>query len=266
MSSLDEAQLQDLVVFLKSSLRRYEPLQEELLDHLACMVEEKMAEGLDYPAAKTQALTNFTKDEVKKTEGKTLYFVHTKPVLMKVFSFLGLAILFGLIALPSKELKEELPSTLNLEEKSPPPLEPHPFVELTTEKDPPDRFPLHSNREIVSGYGQRLHPVFKKKMLHHGVDFKAPLGTPIIATADGVIEFADNEEKYGLKVVIQHDDEYKSLYAHLSEIKVKAGEQVKKGTVIGLVGNTGISTAPHLHYEIIKNGKAVNPAEYLPKS
>jgi murein DD-endopeptidase MepM/ murein hydrolase activator NlpD len=103
-------------------------------------------------------------------------------------------------------------------------------------------------------------------MLHRGVDFKAPKGTPILATADGTVEFADEEKRYGLKVVIQHDGEYKSLYAHMSEIKVQAGQQVKKGTVIGLVGSSGLSTAPHLHYEIIKNGKAVNPADYLPKS
>lgn len=256
MSALNDRQLQDLANYLEDSLRRHEPLQEELLDHLACMVEERLAEGLDYPTAKRQVLDYFTKDEVQKTEGKTLYFTHTKPVLMKIFSFLCLAFFLGLATLPFGHLEEKLPT----------PQKPMASVELPGLKDPPDIAPLNGKPKIISGYGQRLHPVFKEKMLHRGLDFKAPLGTPILATADGTIAFADEEEKYGLKVIIQHDGQYQSLYAHLSEIKVKKGEQVKKGTIIGLVGSTGLSTAPHLHYEILKSGKAVNPADYLPKS
>lgn len=258
MSQLDEAQLLDLAAYLKNSLRRYEPLQEELLDHLACMVEEKMAEGLDFHQAKTQALEYFTKDEVKKTEGKTLYFVHTKPVIMKIFSFLGVAFLLGLATLPFSQPEQKMPL--------PPPPPTPVLVEQQINKEPPVEAPLDGPRKITAAYGQRVHPIYKKAMLHRGVDFKAPKGTPILATADGTVEFADEEKRYGLKVVIQHDGEYKSLYAHMSEIKVQAGQQVKKGTVIGLVGSSGLSTAPHLHYEIIKNGKAVNPADYLPKS
>ncbi|PHN04625.1 peptidoglycan DD-metalloendopeptidase family protein [Flavilitoribacter nigricans] len=267
MSHLDNAQLLELTAYLKRSLRRYEPLQEELLDHLACLVEKNMAAGMDFSQAKAQALEYFTKDEVKKTEGKTLYFVHTKPVIMKVFSFLGVALLLGLATLPfnSTDHSEHLKNSVHIE-KSLPPLPPAPaFSEIVLE-DPPNEAPLAGQHQITSAYGQRVHPVFKKKMLHRGVDFKAPLGTPIVATGDGTIEFADEEKMYGMKVIIQHDGEYKSLYAHMSEIKVKAGQRVTRGTVIGLVGSSGASTAPHLHYEIIKEGKAVNPADYLPKS
>lgn len=260
MKFLDETQLHELATYLDSSLRQYEPLQEELLDHLACMIEAKMAAGMDFPTAKAQALGYLTKDEVKKTEGQTLYFVHTKPVLMKVFTFFGLLFALGLATLPFE--KTEDPLAEPIVEKPQNPF----FVEYVPSLDPPDISPLSGQIHITSDYGQRVHPVFKKKMLHMGVDFKAPMGAPIVATADGVIEFADEEKQYGLKVIIQHDGAYKSLYAHMSEIKVKAGDKVKKGAVIGLVGNSGASTAPHLHYEILKDGKRVNPADYLPKS
>ena len=257
MNVLTDEQLQELSKHLDDALGRYEPLREELLDHLACLIEEEMAAGSDYTGAKKKALDRFTKDEVKKTEGRTLYFVHTKPVLMKIFSFLGIALALGIISLPVRE-KQPIP---------PKAVESKPgFAEFAAQKDPPDIYPLSGDRKITAAYGLRIHPILKKEMLHRGVDFKAPLGTPIVATADGVVESAGEQKLYGLKVVIQHDGEYKSLYAHLSEIKVKAGEKIRKGTVIGRVGSSGISTAPHLHYEIIKDGAPVDPAEYLPKS
>lgn len=265
MKQLDETQLHDLADYLRIGLRRYEPLQEELLDHLACMIEEKMASGMDFKTAKSEALEYFTKDEVQRTEGKTLYFVHTKPVLMKIFSLLGITIALGIIVFPDKEQEPKPEFAATVEVVEPELIAPN-FLEFALPTDPPDIAPLNGNHHITSGYGMRVHPVFNKKMLHRGMDFKAPLGTPILATADGTIEFADDEPNYGLKIVIQHDGQYKSLYAHMSEIKVAVGEKVTKGTVIGLVGNSGKSTAPHLHYEIIKDGKAVNPAEYLPKS
>lgn len=260
MNFLDETQLLELAKYLKNSSRQYPPLQEELLDHLACIIEEKMATGVDFSTAKAQALECFTKDEVKKTEGQTLYFVHTKPVLMKVFTFFGLVFALGLATLPFGKTEDPLPEPIAEKPQNPF------FIEYVPSLEPPDISPLDGQPKVSSGYGQRIHPVLKKKMLHRGIDFKAPMGTPIVATADGVIEFADEEKQYGLKIIIQHDGEYKSLYAHMSEIKVKAGDKVKKGTVIGLVGNSGASTAPHLHYEIIKAGKPVNPADYLPKS
>jgi len=175
---------------------------------------------------------------------------------MKCFLFLGVTDLLGLATwmFTSREMPK------------PEPVPPQQYAELIAQIDPPDISPLKGKTKVTSGYGQRVHPVLKKKILHRGIDFKAPLGTPIVATADGTVSFAKEEKLYGLKVVIQHDGQYKSLYAHLSEIKVKSGDKVKKGTVIGLVGNSGASTAPHLHYEVIKDDKAVNPSDYLPKS
>lgn len=264
MSFLNDTQLRELKSYLQATAKRHTPLQEELLDHLACLIEERMAAGADYLSAKNEALQFLTKDEVKRTEGKTLYFIHTKPVLMKVFSFFGLIGLIGLASMffPHHDAvvhTHELPAPAT-------PQQVQPQVVLVSEIEPPAIAPLEGNHSITFDYGTRVHPILKEKRLHRGIDFKAPMGTPIRATADGVITFAAEEHNYGLKIVIQHDDHFESLYAHMSEIKVKAGDQVKKGTIIGLVGNTGLSTAPHLHYEVLKDGKPVNPADYLPKT
>lgn len=135
---------------------------------------------------------------------------------------------------------------------------------FTDVHDPPSIFPLDEKYEAHSGFGNRIHPVYKKKVFHRGIDFRAPTGTPVVATSDGeVVEAKKHKKGYGIHVVLQHDNEFKTMYAHLSKMEVKLGQKVKKGEVIGLVGNTGFSTAPHLHYEVIKNGKAVDPINYF---
>jgi len=117
---------------------------------------------------------------------------------------------------------------------------------------------------LISGFGYRIHPIYKVLRMHTGVDFTAPIGTPIYASGDGVVVEAENNRSgYGLMVTIDHGYGYQSLYAHMSKINVKKGQRVKRGEIIGLVGNTGISTAPHLHYEIIKSGQKVNPVNYF---
>jgi murein DD-endopeptidase MepM/ murein hydrolase activator NlpD len=124
-----------------------------------------------------------------------------------------------------------------------------------------------SNKDLTrtaSGWGWRIHPIYKIKKFHYGIDFTAPKGTEIYATGDGVIYDTDHSQRgYGNKVIIDHGFGYKSLYAHMSKIIVKEGQRVKRGDVIGYVGNTGLSTAPHLHYEVhLKNDK-VNPINYF---
>jgi hypothetical protein len=118
----------------------------------------------------------------------------------------------------------------------------------------------------TSGYGWRIHPIYKKRQFHNGVDFKAEEGTSVIATADGIVqkcEFIEQGKGYGRMILIQHNQQYSTLYAQLSEFKVKVGDQVKQGSIIGLVGHSGISTGPHLHYEVFKDGKNVDPKEYI---
>lgn len=116
---------------------------------------------------------------------------------------------------------------------------------------------------MASGYGYRIHPIYKVRKLHTGMDFTAPTGTEIFATGDGVVERVENKKRgYGKNVIIKHGYGYQTLYAHMSKVLVKKGQKVKRGETIGLVGNTGTSIGPHLHYEVIKDGSKVNPAYF----
>ncbi len=119
-------------------------------------------------------------------------------------------------------------------------------------------------RRLASGFGMRIHPIYKIAKMHTGLDFTADIGTEIYATGDGIVEAVDSKlSGYGHHVVIQHGFGYETLYAHMSRVAVRPGEKVKRGQVIGYVGNTGTSTGPHLHYEVIKNGVKVDPAFYF---
>jgi murein DD-endopeptidase MepM/ murein hydrolase activator NlpD len=118
-------------------------------------------------------------------------------------------------------------------------------------------------RHAPSGFGWRTHPIYKTDEFHPGMDFAAPEGTEIYATGDGIVEVADaSAQGYGNRVVIDHGNNYKTLYGHMTRFAVKTGEKVKRGQVIGYVGSTGLSTAPHVHYEVIKNGEKMNPVNY----
>lgn len=123
--------------------------------------------------------------------------------------------------------------------------------------------PLKNMYSISSGFGRRYHPILKTLRPHTGIDIAAPRGTPVYATADGYISGEPGGSGYGIVVIINHGYSYKSVYAHLSKKAVKAGQKVKRGQIIGYVGNTGLSLGPHLHYEIIKNGSYVNPVHYF---
>lgn len=119
-------------------------------------------------------------------------------------------------------------------------------------------------KKLASGYGMRTHPIYKVKKMHWGVDFAAPKGTPVYATGDAVVEFTESVYSgYGNHIQLNHGFGYRTLYAHLQKIVVKKGQKVKRGELIGYIGNTGTSTAPHLHYEVINGGKKVNPVHYF---
>jgi len=117
---------------------------------------------------------------------------------------------------------------------------------------------------IVSGFGYRIHPVYKTARMHTGIDFAAKTGTPIYATGDGtVIDPKGNQSGYGIVCIINHGFGFQSLYGHMSKMIVRPGDKVTRGQVIGFVGSTGLSVAPHCHYEIIKNGVKINPVNYF---
>jgi len=123
---------------------------------------------------------------------------------------------------------------------------------------------LKKDLEYLSGFGIRLHPLHKVRKFHKGIDFTAPTGTKIQATGDGrVVKVEKGGRGYGNCVTIDHGFGFQTLYAHMLKISVKQGQMVKKGQMVGLVGNTGTSTAPHIHYEVHVNGSAVNPINYV---
>lgn len=118
-------------------------------------------------------------------------------------------------------------------------------------------------KRMTSGYGYRIHPIYKTRKMHYGMDFSAKTGTEIYATGDGVVSKVRRSKRgYGNYVKINHGFGYETLYAHMSKYIVKKGQKVKRGEVIGYVGNTGISTAPHLHYEVRKDKKKINPVNF----
>lgn len=117
---------------------------------------------------------------------------------------------------------------------------------------------------IASGFGYRIDPIYKTVKFHAGLDFTAPQGTPIYATADGVIKMAGfSDGGYGNHVVINHGYGYETLYGHMYRVKVRSGQRVKRGDLIGYVGSTGKSTGPHCHYEVHKNGQKLDPVYFF---
>jgi len=124
-----------------------------------------------------------------------------------------------------------------------------------------------SNKQLValaSGFGWRTHPIYKVRKMHTGIDFAAAIGTPIYATADGKVASVDVKfSGYGKMVEIDHGFGYHTRYCHMHEFAVRAGQNIKRGDLVGYVGNTGLSTAPHLHYEVLINGSQVDPVHYF---
>ena len=118
---------------------------------------------------------------------------------------------------------------------------------------------------MASGFGRRIDPIYKTNKFHYGMDFAAPIGTPIYATGDGIIEKTKNsrsKKDYGNYILINHGYDYQSFYAHLDKVLVSKGQKIKRGDLIGYVGNTGKSTAPHLHYEVRYKKQKINPINF----
>jgi len=126
--------------------------------------------------------------------------------------------------------------------------------------------PVPAGVPLSSAFGMRKHPILGVDKMHLGIDFPAPAGTPVLATATGRAErvyiFGDSSS-YGNHIILQHDEVYETLYAHLSSVVVEPGQIVEEGDTIGYVGSTGRSTNDHLHYEVLENGVRVDPQEFL---
>lgn len=233
MMPLNEQQILSIENILEEKGLDYGPLKEELLDHICCQVEQSMADGHLFHQALQQSLDAFQEDEMKELQTQTLTLLNQNQLFMKRLSVAALLTMLTLAA----------------------------FTWL--HHDPPTIAPLKGKVVITSGFGMRLHPIHKVKKQHKGVDFKAPMGTPVYATSDGEVVKAEFHKGYGNHVIIRHDKQFSSLYGQLSKMEVKVGQKIKRGDVIGAVGSSGASTAPHLHYEVIKDGEAVDPEAYF---
>jgi len=121
------------------------------------------------------------------------------------------------------------------------------------------------NGIIISGYGMRIHPVLRYKRMHEGIDFRADIATDVYATGDGVIKFAGRNGTFGNLIEIDHGFGFVTRYAHLSSFvnKLKVGQEVKRGELIGFTGNSGLTEGPHLHYEVLVNNRPIDPLNYL---
>ncbi len=235
MIQLTDQQMDYIQQYLNEEGLSYEPLKDEILDHLCCLTETSMQSGNTFHKAVQQSFSHFKKEEIKTIQKQIIYSSTRKFRIMKVTSFLTLGFLLTFSTLYWGILQ-----------------------------DPPTISPLKGEFKITSGFGNRMHPIKKKPKMHKGVDFKAPMGTEVVATSDGIVEkVVSNTSGYGKHIVIKHDEHFKTLYAQLSRMDVKKGDHVKKGQVIGAVGSSGFSTGPHLHYEVIKDGEHQNPELYL---
>jgi len=120
-----------------------------------------------------------------------------------------------------------------------------------------------SGELTMSGFGMRFHPILRQVRMHNGIDIVTDIGTPVHSTGDGTVEFVGTRGGYGLAVEIDHGFGYKTLYAHLSAVKVQVGDKVKRSTLIAMTGNSGLSSGPHLHYEVVYNGEFQDPEQFF---
>jgi len=129
----------------------------------------------------------------------------------------------------------------------------------------PAIMPISNNdlTRTASGFGLRVHPFYKITKFHAGMDFTSPMGTEVYSTGNGVVvDVVASQRGYGKHIIVDHGFGYESVYAHLDRFNVREGQKVQRGDVIGFVGNTGMSLAPHLHYEVKLNGRNVDPINY----
>ena len=202
-----------------------------MTDHFCCLVEKRMIAGEQFEEAFEATRAIITPDETQKVESSLRKIRFGKKLRRKIRSITAVAatLLLLLVAGADAQIK-------------------------------PTGLPIKGEADVTSEFGMRMDPRNKQKRFHRGIDIRAKMRTPIYATANGTVsttEFSD--EGYGTKLVIDHADGYQTTFAHMDDIVVKEGEMVKKGELIGYTGNSGQSLGPHLHYEIQKDGKYVDP-------
>ena len=261
---LSEEQLDVIIAKIAETNLTYQPLAEEIVDHYACLIEVEMEKGLSFSKAMHRVFEEVNEEYLQELEQATISSLTYKSTPMqkanKLVAACIILCLLGFFFSNQSTLSDEKEY---VEQHLIPVENLSPKTILINHLDPPSRAPLDEVLKITSGFGMRFHPIFKEKKMHLGIDFRANRGTPVYATSDGVVEKAITHNKYGKMIVLKHDDVYQTLYSQLSVFEVETGTAVKKGDLIGRVGSSGLSTAPHLHYEVLKDGKQVNPEKYF---
>ena len=210
---------------------RHNDLLEEYLDHYASMYEDLIRKEISDERALGLIANEINNLDIKLIN-KQHFYLHNKYLLMTLSG-----LFFAVAAL---------------------------FMTLNISQDPPTKAPVViTDSNIMSGFGQRMHPITKVLKLHKGVDIVAKIGTPVQAPSNGIVSEAGYDEKLGHYIEIKHDEMYSTRYHHLLKIDVEKGSKIKIGQKIGEIGSSGLSTGPHLHYEVLKNGEHVDPMPYL---
>ncbi len=226
---------------------RNNTLKEELLDHYLSAIEENVATGMSFRKALQQCSKLISTKDLS-TIKRTHFFLNYKNHIMTGSS---LIIVICTLLLTNITPRIDIQSTT----QDPPSI--CPLSEIT-KNDITSGFGLRT-----SGFGLRTHPVTNHTKQHNGIDLKAKLGDIVVSPSNGTISETGYNNREGNYIVIKHDNIYQTKYTHLSKIKVIEKAQVLKGEEIGEVGTTGLSTAPHLHYEVFKSGIQVDPIDYL---
>lgn len=232
---LNDNQIMYLQNWLTESGLTDQDLHNEMLDHLCCETELNMSNGNPFHQAAQLAISAFPKSELLALNDHYLNSEKKK----KDRNIIAYSLLALLILIAS-------------------------FGLWMNRSGIPEGSPVGSEYNITSDFGPRYHPVAKKMHMHKGIDYKVPVGTEVKATANGTVLSVSYKPGYGRTVVIEHADQIKTLYAHLDAWKVNVGDKVNKNDVIALSGNSGVSTLPHLHYEVIKDGHSIDPVFYKP--
>lgn len=238
---LTQTQIYRVELALEAQKIEYLPLKDELLDHICCQIETHIEKGNSFESGLAEALETFGPAEIAWVQSETLNQITHKSNLMKRVTVLISTMVAGFLLMTLISFAQNIPSLRPID-----------------------------NGEVTSGFGMRHLKINNEKVkkMHNGIDIKSKTGTPIKATAAGTVKKAETlaeNDRYGNNITLNHDDGFSTRYAHLDRLAVATGETVKKGQVIGYVGNTGVSTAPHLHYEVHKDGKAVDPEKYIKK-
>jgi len=261
---LDDTQIARLVEHLAAAGLRGD-VRTELLDHLCCEAEALAEDGqLDIVVATDRVLERWPTGRVQQLQQSITFTTKTKPMLVRIAT--SAALVAGLAFLwPAAPTSN--PVTPGSSTPSTCPAVPEVVAAAVTwpDFDPPTASPLAgvSLHDAHSGFGMRIHPISKRKQLHRGIDFRAKLGTEVLATAAGRVVFAGENGKNGIQVRIVHEDGYVTVYNHLQVVTVERAERVTQGQVIAKVGNTGQSTGPHLHYEVLLNDQPIDPLALL---